>query len=89
MRVTQVDAIQVHYIPSRPYAARDIDELLPRELFTTEITEEYESADDEGGSHLAPGATAQNNYNPIKFYRCRHCNGRVGEDELDLHVCED
>jgi hypothetical protein len=54
-----------------------------------EIVTEYDSEEDEGGANFPLGATAQNNYRPEKVYRCRHCNSRVIESELDLHVCEE
>jgi hypothetical protein len=90
MRITKVDAVQVHYVPTRAYPPRSLDsfEDLVDIYNDTRVVVDYEHEDDEGSSKLDPGATAQNNYKPVKYYRCRRCDERVSEYELDEHVCE-
>jgi hypothetical protein len=62
----------------------------PRELFAQgPINYDYEQAYAEDGENFEPGATAQNNFIPLKWYRCYDCHERVREDELDDHECEE
>lgn len=85
MKITRVQAIQAHPVPKRvhePYGP------FPVELFDEpEIVYDYHSEDDDGTSSLEPGATAQNDYKPERFFRCRHCHARVTEAEMDAHSC--
>lgn len=62
----------------------------PPELFQKgPVNYEYEQAYAEDGENFPLGATAQNNFTPLKWYRCNDCDGRVREDELDLHECDE
>lgn len=54
-----------------------------------QIVVDYEPEYPQDGSNFEPGATAQNNFRPEKHYRCRHCEARLLEHELDEHECED
>lgn len=74
-------------MPNRVYEAQGP---FPDELFDEpEIVYEYHSEDSEDGSDFEPGATAQNNFKPLKYYRCKHCNARVDSNHLTDHVCEE
>jgi hypothetical protein len=86
VKITRVKSVQAHPVPSRVYEPRGP---FPDHLFDEpDIISEYQPEDDEGGSNFSPGATAQNNYNPEKSYRCKTCYGKVFQRELDSHVCE-
>ena len=54
-----------------------------------EVVYDYEPEANEDGTGFAPGATAQNRFKPEKHYRCRYCNARVLEHELDAHECDE
>ena len=54
-----------------------------------QIITEYESEQAADGANFPLGATAQNNFRPEKMYRCRHCDARVAEHELEEHECDD
>jgi len=87
MRIIRHQAIQVHSVPNRVYDAKGP---FPDELFDEpEIIYDYPEESGEDGADFELGATAQNNFKPAKYYRCRHCNARVTELELETHVCED
>lgn len=62
----------------------------PPELFQNpEVINDYAQAFPEDGEDFPLGATAQNNFRPLKWYRCYDCHDKVREDELELHECEE
>jgi hypothetical protein len=54
-----------------------------------EIIYDYAPEANEDGSGFELGATAQNDFKPEKYYRCKYCNFRVAEHEIEEHECED
>lgn len=86
MRIRQVFAEQAHYVPDKPHYPRGP---FPPELYRRpEIVSDAEPQPDGGGPVIPEGATAQNNYTPLKWYRCRACLEPVREDDLENHYCE-
>jgi hypothetical protein len=86
MRITRIKAVQAHPVPD---SVRHPRGPFPRELFAEpEIVVEYSSEQDESGREFDVGATAQNNYQPPKYYYCKYCHERVVEFDLDLHECD-
>lgn len=79
-RVTRGQAIQTHYTPLRAYYARGPfdDEMLakPVVVMPEEPEEEF-------------GGTAQNNFTPIRYFRCKFCDEVVAEKDLEAHDCDD
>ena len=87
MKITRVKAVQAHPVPDRVHEPRGP---FPDHIFDEpEINTEYSSEDDEAGINFEPGATAQNNYKPVKYYRCKTCQVRVTYEGTETHVCED
>ena len=87
MKITRVRAVQVHPVPER---VQEPIGPFPEHLFDEpEIVADYHPEDDEAGADFQLGATAQNNYKPVKYYRCKSCHARVTEKELESHVCEE
>ena len=87
MRVTRHQAVQVHDVPSQAMAPRGP---FPAEwLKEPEMVLDYEPQFPEDGADFAPGSTAQNNYRPPKYLRCKACLARVLETETASHVCEE
>ena len=87
MRITRHQAVQAHYVPDRVHQPRGP---FPADIFDEpEINYNYPSEDSEDGAGFEPGSTAQNNFKPTKYYRCKACNARVSEHHLDDHVCEE
>ena len=87
MKITRVKAVQAHPVPAVVYEPKGP---FPAHIFEEpEIVTEYEIEADEHGENFEPGATAQNNYKPVKYYRCKACWERVSERELSSHDCED
>lgn len=85
MKITRVKAIQVHPVPEKVHSPRGP---FPPELFREpEIVKDYLSEEDETGNNTPLGATAQNNFKPPKYLRCRVCHTRVLETETELHEC--
>ena len=54
-----------------------------------EVVYDYEPEASEDGTGFELGATAQNDFKPEKRYRCKYCNIRVLEHELEDHECEE
>jgi len=81
MRIIRQKAVQAHPIPKRVHA--------PHGPFPEELFDEPEIAYDTplDGDEFEDGATAQNNFKPVKHYICKHCGERVTEDEIETHVC--
>lgn len=87
MRVTKRNAVQVHPVPK---TMMDPKGPFPRELFDEpDIVVDYEPQDNEDGSNFPLGATAQNDFKPIRYLRCSVCLVRVLETKTQDHVCED
>lgn len=86
MKITRVKAIQAHPVPEKAHQPRGP---FPSNLFREpEIVYDYESEQDESGSNFPLGATAQNNFKPPKYLRCKSCQCRVIEEEALMHKCE-
>lgn len=86
MKITRINAVQAHPVPKRVHEPRGP---FPDNLFDEpEIVTSYSVENDEHGENFEPGATAQNNYRPPKFYRCKSCKAKVSEVELSAHDCE-
>lgn len=86
-RIVPVPVFQGHPVPDRPHAPRGP---FPPELYATHGVEtDYEPQSDSGEPDLPPGATAQNGYREVRFYRCRTCLGVVREHDLDMHECSE
>ena len=84
MKITRVKAIQAHPVPEKPRGP------FPASLFKEpEIVYDYESEQDEGGSNFPLGATAQNNFKPPHYLRCKSCLTRVIEEDAHLHKCDE
>lgn len=87
MRVSRKAAVQVHPVPDR---ITDPVGPFPSELFREpKIVTDYIPQYSEDGSEFQLGATAQNNFKPVKVLRCGVCLARVPEDKTSEHVCEE
>jgi hypothetical protein len=87
MRIERIVTKQGHAVPEAAYAPRGP---FPAELFTAKpVITDYVAQSDSGGPELPEGATAQNNYREVRWFRCRDCFGTVRENELDSHNCDD
>jgi hypothetical protein len=85
VRVIRHQAVQTHPVPKQVSAPRGP---FPDDLFREpEVATNYDPT--EYGGHIPLGGTAQNNYKPPKYLRCKACLGRVLETETDTHNCEE
>jgi hypothetical protein len=85
MRVQRFAARQAHPIPLTAYSARGP---FPQELFASSpVITDYQPQPDGGGEVIEEGATAQNNFQPTRWYRCTFCDDLVSEHHLEEHVC--
>lgn len=85
-RIVRVPVYQGHPVPSRPHAPRGP---FPPDLrATTGVNTDYAPQSDSGEPDLPVGATAQNGFEAVKYFRCRFCDGVLREEELDDHYCE-
>lgn len=86
MKTTRVKAKQAHPVPNK---VTNPTGPFPRELFKeSKIVDDYQPALNEDGMDFEKGATAQNNFKPPKYLRCKACHARVTEEEAVLHECE-
>lgn len=63
---------------------------MPRGIFSRDITIPEpvlvnDNPPDDGGGHSYPGATAQNGFTEVLFYRCNLCGATVRESDLEGH----
>ena len=86
-RIIQVPVFQGHPVPDRPHAPRG--PFPPELLRRPERAADVEPQPDGGGESLPMGATAQNNYRPVRWFRCRDCSEVLAEADLDDHTCEE
>ena len=85
MRVQRVATKQGHPVPTKATYAQGP---FPPELFrSSPVVTDYVPQADGGGEELPEEGTAQNNYRPYKWYRCRQCMEAVREDHLEAHTC--
>lgn len=84
--IRTVETFQGHPVPTR--VTRPQGPFPPELFMNAPIVYNDEQAFAEDGSNFPLGATAQNNFTPLKWFRCRDCENRVREDELDLHECD-
>ena len=85
--IRQVQTFQGHPVPA--YAHNPRGPFSPELFVKGPVNYEYDQAYPEDGEDFALGATAQNNFKPLKWYRCVDCSERVREDELEQHECEE
>lgn len=87
MKIVNKRAIQAHPVPD--HEVMTLGPFPPEVLQDPEIIYDYTPALSEDGADFLPGATAQNNFKPPKYLRCKVCLARVLETETELHVCEE
>ena len=87
MKIFREQAKQAHPVPSRVMAPRGP---FPDHLFDEpDIVDDYMPAMSEDGSEFPVGATAQNNFKPIKWVYCGSCYEKVKASETAAHICEE
>lgn len=77
-RVTRIQTYQGHQAPSHGYyPSFGFESDTPPQIEHTGDPEEY-----------APGATAQNGFQPVVYYQCSHCEAVVRDNDVPTHHCE-
>lgn len=98
--VEKIDAVQIHPVPKhgvRPQGPfpPEMQGYAPEYgeqahiLAEPKLIREYPAAENDDGSDYALGATAQNNFKPLRYLVCSVCYERVREDLTPDHVCEE
>jgi len=83
MTIERIETKQGHPVPRSSQAAKGP---FPPEIFMRpEVVHEYFRP---GQDDVVEGATAQNNFNPPKVFKCRDCSALVLEHEIPTHMCE-
>lgn len=60
----------------------------PRDIFThPPVVTDYEQISGNGGPEIPFGSTAQNNFKPLKWFRCKLCNETIKQSDLNNHRC--
>ena len=78
-RVTRIQTYQGHRVPDHAYYPS-----FGFQADTPVVVDTDVQPDD-----LDTGATAQNNFQGVIFYRCQDCEAVVRDDEVESHRCED
>jgi hypothetical protein len=83
MSIERVETKQGHPVPKSSHGARG--PFPPEIFFRPEVISNYARPGDE----ILEGATAQNNFNPPKVFKCRDCSMLVLEHEIPDHECQE
>lgn len=60
----------------------------PRDIFShPPVVTDYEKISGNGGPEIPFGSTAQNNYKPLKWVRCKNCSEVIKESNISIHSC--
>ena len=86
MRVRRIPAEQAHETPMRAYSPQGP---FDRELTIPERVQVPGEGPDEGGNYTPMGATAQNGFREIRWFRCTYCGILVRESHLGSHECHE
>lgn len=85
MRIERIVTRQGHPVPETAHQPRGP---FPPELFKSpEIISDYVPQPD-GGVDVPVGGTAQNNFQPSRWFRCKLCAEHLREAEVMDHDCE-
>ena len=86
MRIERIVTRHGHPVPE---TAHQPNGPFPPELFQApEVVTDYVPQPD-GGVDVPIGGTAQNNFQVVKWFRCRVCEVVLREPEVDDHKCEE
>jgi hypothetical protein len=87
VKVERIAAKQAHWVPSQAHAPRGP---FSPELFQhTPVVWDYTPQGENGDVEEPIGATAQNNYRPLRHFMCRDCDTVMTEHEIYDHDCDD
>lgn len=80
MRVLRRAAVQAHAVPETAG--------YPRGPFGPDIlAKPVVVHEDVSDTPFPMGATAQNDYRGIRYFRCKNCLDVVADHEVDAHIC--
>ena len=86
MHIQRIKTKQGHPVPKTAGYAKGP---FPPELFEQpEVISDYTPQPDGGEEEIPLGATAQNNFKGIRWFRCKTCKDIVPENKLGDHTCE-
>jgi hypothetical protein len=85
MRIERIVTKQGHPVPETAHQPKGP---FPPELFESQgVVSDYVPQPD-GGVEVPFGATAQNNFQPSRWFRCKICAEHLREAEVTDHDCE-
>ena len=87
MRVERIQTKQVHPVPNKITSPQG--PFPPEILSQPRVIHDYPRQGDDGNLEGGIEGTAQNNFQPVKWYTCNACSMMVSEDQLETHLCED
>jgi len=87
MRIERIATRQGHPVPATAHAPKGP---FPPELFQNDpVVTEYTPQPDGGQEEIPLGGTAQNNFQAIKWFRCKICSTVISEHEVPGHPCKE
>lgn len=85
MRVERIATKQVHPVPTKVHQPKG--PFPPEVLAEPKIVRDYIKQADDGGEQDSIEGTAQNNFQPTRWFRCNDCSMLVSEAQLETHSC--
>ena len=85
MHIERIKTKQGHPVPKTAGSPKGP---FPPELFEPPVViANYTPQPDGGDEDMPVGSTAQNNFKPIKWFRCKSCKDIIPEHKLSNHNC--
>lgn len=84
MHIQRIKAKQGHPVPKTAHSPKGP---FPSELFGQPESEESNTPYPDG-EELPTGDTAQNDFRPVKWFKCKLCKDLIPEPQLGTHNCE-
>lgn len=85
MKIERIITKQGHPVPSK--AHRPNGPFPPELLQQPRVIYDYVRQGDDGHVQDSIEGTAQDNFAPVRWFRCDLCGDRVPESQLETHIC--
>ena len=87
MKIERIITKQGHPVPRT--AHRPNGPFPPELLEQPRVIYDYPRQGDDGGLQDELEGTAQNNFKPLRWFKCNVCEDTIPETQLETHICED
>jgi len=87
MRIERIKTKQGHPVPKQ--ATHPKGPFPPELMQRPQVISDYVPQPDGGEEEFPLGATAQNNFKAVRWFKCKKCSEIISEQKLPSHSCED